>query len=130
MDDSCYHLADGDFLGSVRAVITDDLSKLHIAAGWEPMLKVALWTSRRPPLHDVLMLLKKSGVSEAELSPFGNADINDLFPWLYYGKRLEVLRKIVNRAKAKAEAALGKKKLIVYCHLLAEDVGLIVASSL
>lgn len=130
MNEACYRMADGDLLGVVSASVTEDLTKLHIAAGWEAILRVALWTSRRPLLIDVLGLLKKVGITESELLPFRNADINDIFPWLYYGKRFEALRKIANRAKAKAESALEKKKLLVYCHLVAEDTEQIVASSL
>ena len=130
MSDVCYRMAAGDILRAVSAAVTDDLMKLHIAAGWESMLQVALWTSRRPLLIDLLGLLKKTGINEAELLPFRHADINDIFPWLYYGKRFETLRKISNGAKAKAESVIGKKKLIVYCHLVAEDTGRIVSSSL
>lgn len=130
MSEACYRMADGNILGAISGSVTEDLTRLHISAGWEAMLQVALWTSRRPLLIDVLGLLKKTGISEAELLPFKAADINDIFPWLYYGKRFETLRKIANRAKAKAESALEKKKLLVYCHLVAEDTGQIVASSL
>jgi hypothetical protein len=130
LDDSYYLMAGDNMLKSLSSAVTDDLAKLHISAGWESVLKIALWTSGRPFLHDVLGLLKKAGISEAELSPFKNADINDLFPWLYYGKRFEILRKICNKAKARAEAGLEKKKLLVYCHLVSEETGRVVASSL
>jgi hypothetical protein len=130
MNEACYRVADVDILGTISSSVTEDLTKLHIAAGWETMLQIALWTSRRPLLIDVLGLLKKTGISEAELLPFRGADINDIFPWLYYGKRFETLRKIANRARTKAESVLEKKKLLVYCHLVAEDTGQIVASSL
>ncbi len=130
LNETSYRMADGDILRALSSSVTEDLTKLHIAAGWEPMLQVALWTSRRPLLIDVLGLLKKTGVTETELLPFRGADINDIFPWLYYGKRFETLRKIANRAKTKAESALERKKLLVYCHLVAEDTGQIVASSL
>lgn len=131
MPASCYRLAGADgILQAVSSAVTEDLTRLHIAAGWEAMLQVAFWTSRRPLLIDLLGLLKKTGVSEAELQPFRTADIQDLFPWLYYGKRFETLRKVANRAKAKAESELEKKKLMVYCHLVAEDTGQIIASSL
>ncbi|MBA4372084.1 MAG: hypothetical protein C0402_04410 [Thermodesulfovibrio sp.] len=130
INEACYRMAGDDILGAAASSVTEDLTKLHIAAGWETMLKVALWTSRRPLLVDVLGLLKKNGIGETELLPFRNADINDIFPWLYYGKRFETLRKIANRARARAESVLEKKKLLVYCHLVAEDTGQIVASSL
>ena len=130
LNSRCYRLTGGDILTSVLSAVEEDTTKLHIAAGWESLLRVALWTPKRPLLHDVLGLLKKTGISEQELLPFQKADIADLFPWLYYGKRFETLRKLVNRAKSRAEAAVDRKLLLVYCHLVSEDTGRIVASSL
>jgi len=91
---------------------------------------VALWTSARPPVFDVISLLKKAGVGEAELLPFKTADINDLFPWLYYGRKFDVVRKVCSVAKAKTEAKITGKYVPVICHLLSDDTERIVASSL
>lgn len=129
-DDSYYEKSGADIVKSLTGAARGDISKIHIAAGWESILRVALWTSSRPLIHDVLGLLKKTGVGDAELSPFKHADIQDLFPWLYYGKKFETLRKVCNRARARAEAGLEKKKLLVYCHLVSEETGAVVASSL
>ena len=130
LDEACYRNAGEDMVGSVLSVDLKDVSRLHISVCWETMVRMALWTSGPPPIHDVLALLKKAGVADEELSPFIAADVRDLFPWLYYGKRFDVLRKICNLAKAKTESKLGKKKLLVYCHLVSDEVGTIIASNL
>jgi N-acetyl-anhydromuramyl-L-alanine amidase AmpD len=94
------------------------------------MLEVALWTPGRPPVHDVLGLLKRAGVGDDEIAPFKKSEVADLFPWLYYGKRLDVLRRVCNTAKTRIDSKLERKKLLVYCHLSMDDAGRIVASNL
>ena len=129
-DDACYVPVAGDMIGSVLSSVHENLNKLHISAGWEAILKVALWASGEPGTHDVLNLLKKAGITDDELAPFRKSDIHDILPWLYYGKRFDVLRRICNTAKAKAESKVDRKKLIVYCHLVSDEADRIVASSL
>lgn len=130
LDEACYRSAGEDMVGSVLSVDLKDVSRLHISVCWETMVRMALWTSGPPSIHDVLALLRKAGVADEELPPFIAADVRDLFPWLYYGKRFDVLRKICNLAKAKTESKLGKKKLLVYCHLVSDEAGTIIASNL
>lgn len=128
--DECYYSFSETVIDSVLAAADHNIHKLHLTAGWENMLRLAEWTSKKPLLHDVAYLLKKSGIAEEELGPFRESDINDLFPWLYYGKRFDVLRRICNAAKARAESKIEKNKVLVYCHLVSEETGKIVASSL
>ena len=130
LDEACYRSAGEDMVGSVLSVDLKDVARLHISVCWEMMVRMALWTSGPPLIHDVLALLRKAGVADEELSPFIAADVRDLFPWLYYGKRFDVLRKICNLAKAKTESKLGNKKLLVYCHLVSDEAEKIVASNL
>nr|MDA8078658.1 hypothetical protein [Nitrospiraceae bacterium] len=80
--------------------------------------------------QEVFSLMKRASVADAELAPFRDADINDIFPSLYYGRRFDILRKVCHAAKAKAEAKINRKNLLVYCHLASEDVARIVASNL
>jgi hypothetical protein len=129
LDNSCYLSAGEKILNSVSAVCRENLKKLHIVCGWGIMLKVALWTEDLA-VHDVLSIFKKCGVTDEELTPFKRSEIDDLFPWLYYGKRADVLRKICNAAKSKAESKAGVKHLRVFCHLVSEETERIVASSL
>ena len=105
-------------------------SKIHIVLGWENLLRVSSWKLRRPDAGDAFILLKNTGVGARELQPFKTADINDLFPWLYYGKRLDVLRKICHAAKRQMEGHLKNHTIRVDGHLIADDTKRIVASSL
>lgn len=130
LDDACYRSAGDDMVRTILSVDLNGISRLHIAAGWETVVGIALWTSGRLPVHEVLSLLRKAGVTDEELQPFRQADVRDLFPWLYYGNRFDVLRKVCNIAKSKIEAKLGRKGILVYCHLVADEAEKIVASNL
>lgn len=130
LDDSCYKRCCKNIVDTVLEVAQSGLSKLHIIAGWENILKLAVWTCDRPLLHEVIALIKKAGVKEEELKPFRNSDINDLFPWLYYSNRFDILRKICSAAKTKIESRIDSRKVLVYCHLVSDETEKIVASSL
>jgi hypothetical protein len=130
LNDDCYFAAGENIIDALLTLSSRDLSRLHISADWETILKIAVWTSDRPSGGEVLNLVKKSGLSDGELTPFLNADIGDLFPRLYYGNRLDILRRVCNAAKAKAESKIGSKRLLVYCHLVSNEAKKIVASSL
>jgi hypothetical protein len=129
-DDGRYIVSGNDIRESIASLAVQGVDKMHIAADWEHVLRVALWRSSIPPVFEVIHLLKRLGAAEPELAPFRTCDINDLFPWLYYGKKFDVLRKLCNAAKARAEAGAGRAHLQVICHLVAEDPLRIVASSL
>ena len=128
--DASYVSIGEDLQGSILSAARSGVTKLHIAGDWETILETAVWISGRPETHDVLALIKKSGITDEEIAPFKNADINDIFPWLYYSKRFDILRKICNAAKARAESKTDRKNLMVYCHLVSGETGKIAASSL
>ena len=130
LDDGCYRQSNKNILDTIADVAQTGLSRLHISAGWENILKIALWRCDRPLIHEVTALIKKTGVSDEDLKPFGGADINDIFPWLYYSNRFDILRKICNAAKSRIESKVDSRKVLVYCHLVSEETGKIVASSL
>ena len=130
LDDACYKRCCKNIVDAVLEVAQSGLSKLHIIAGWENILKLAVWTCDKPLIHEVISLIKKTGVKEEELKPFKNSDINDLFPWLYYGNRFDTLRKICGAAKTKIESKIDSRKVLVYCHLVSYETEKIVASSL
>ncbi len=130
LDDSCYCPTGESIVASILSANLGNVSKLHISAGWDAMLEVALWTTARPPVHDVLVLLRRAGIGEDEIGPFKKSEVGDIFPWLYYGKRFDVLRKLCNTAKTRIDSKLERKKLLVYCHLAMADVGRIIASNL
>jgi len=130
LDDACYKRCCKNIVDTVLEAAQSGLSKLHIIAGWENILKLAVWTCDRPLIHEVISLIKKTGVKEEELKPFKNSDINDLFPWLYYSNRFDILRKICSAAKTKIESKIDSRKVLVYCHLISYETEKIVASSL
>ncbi|HXX57781.1 MAG TPA: hypothetical protein VEI96_07245 [Thermodesulfovibrionales bacterium] len=121
-------LAGGDILGSVMG-LSQEVERLHIVATWPDVIRLAAWKTE-PKMGDLLVLLKSVGLRADELLPFANADTGDLFPWLYYGKRFDTLRRLCRIAKKNAEDHVRKKDVRVYCHLISEDVHRIVASSL
>jgi len=49
------------------------------------------------------------------------SDINDIFPWLYYGKMFDILRRLCHIAKRKVEDNFKKYFIVVECHIIAED---------
>ncbi len=130
LGEECYRSVCGNMSESILSVDLENVSRLHISAGWEAMLEVALWTTGRPTVHEVSGLLKKSGVTDQELAPFARSEVRDIFPWLYYARRFDVLRKVCNTAKTKTEMKLGKKNVLVYCHLVSDEIERIVASNL
>jgi hypothetical protein len=130
LDDACYKQSCINIVDSVVEVAQSGLSKLHISAGWENILKIAVWTCDSPLIHDVISLVKKCGVKEEELMPFKHSDINDIFPWLYYSNRTDILRKICGAAKTRIESRIDSRKVLVYCHLVSEESEKIIASSL
>jgi len=129
-DESHYIMAGNDILESILALAGQGVDKLHIVVDWRHLLMIALWMPSLPPVFDVTNLLKKYGASDAELSPFRMSDVDDLFPWLYYGRKFDMLRKICNAAKTRAESRVSRKHMHILCHLVSEDTPRIVASSL
>lgn len=103
--------------------------RMHVALQWTTLLQVA---SGCPTLtwSDIYLLLKDTGVEPAEMMPFRDSSPDDLYPWLFYGKRLDVFRRICVRAKKKLDDKLSLHDIRVMCHLVAEDSPRIVASSL
>lgn len=128
--DARYIMSGADLLASILSTAEQGADRLHISVDWENLLKIALWSSARPLLFDVIHLLKKSGAGETELQPFMKAEISDLLPWLYYGRKFDILRRICQAAKTKAEAKANRKGLHIYCHLVSDESRSIIASSL
>ena len=115
---------------SCNEAISGCPAKIQLVLVWENLLKVSLWKAVKPTAGDAFTLLKNSGVGTQELQPFKAADTNDLFPWLYYAKRFDVLRKVCHAAKKQMEGHLKDRSIRINCHLAVEDTKRIVASSL
>jgi len=125
--ESSYIITGEDLMGSIME-FRGDFSRLHIASTWIIMLGLAIW-KRRPHMGDMFLLLRNTGIKAEELVPFKESEPGDLFPWLYYGRRFDVLRKICQAAKANAERYLKNNNARVHCHLVVEDTLQIIASS-
>lgn len=121
-----------DFLSHIIASYcsSSTIQKIHFVMGWANILQISLLKASKPSSGDVLTLLRNEGISSEELKPFKASDINDLFPWLYYGKRFDILRRLCHIAKRKVEDNFKKYSIAVECHIIAEDTKKIVASSL
>jgi len=129
-EDSRYIMSGTDLLSMIISTAEKGADRLHIATDWENLLRTALWSSAALPLFDVITLLKKSGAAESELQPFMKSDISDFLPWLYYAGKFDILRRVCQAAKTKAEAKINRKGLHIYCHLVSEESRRIIASSL
>jgi len=129
-EDRRYIMSGADLLASILSAAEKGVDRLHIATNWENLLRIALWSSGKPPLFDVISLLKKSGVAEAELQPFRKSEISDLLPSLYYGGKFDILRRVCYAARTKAEAKANRRGLHIYCHLVSDESRRIIASSL
>ena len=110
--------------------LSSPLRKIHLVMGWPNILHISLFKASKPSVGDVFTLLRNEGISSEELQPFKASDINDIFPWLYYGKRFDILRRLCHIAKRKVENNFRKYSIAVECHIIAEDIKKIVASSL
>jgi hypothetical protein len=142
---SLYHLADeayitlsdqSSFFAAMKSLVTECADNaccidfhLHMVLQWQSLLQVALWRET-PAWSDVFFLLKDAGVSVAEMQPFCDSALDDLFPWLYYGKRMDVLRRLCLRAKRKLDDILSLHDIRVLCHVIGDAPPHIVASSL
>ncbi len=103
--------------------------RLHLVVGWDSLLHlVAGKASLRRP--DIFLVLKNAGVKPEEMQPFREAPAADLFPWLYYAKRFDVLRKICLSVKKKLDMRFAARDIRTVCHLVGDDGKTIVASSL
>jgi hypothetical protein len=125
--EDAYRVAE-DVLASLSA-LSDDFRRVHIVATWSDLLRLALW-KQEPKTGDLFLLLRGIGITSEELLPFREAHTGDIFPWLYYGKRLDTLRKICRIAKENTEKHLRNREARVHTHLVSGEVDRIVASSL
>jgi hypothetical protein len=119
-----------DTIETFNSAAEEHPSKIHMAVNWENLLRISLWHSSKPANGEVFTLLKNSGLGPQELQPFKASDINDIFPYLYYGRQFNILRKLCHAAKKQAESRLKDHTIRVDCHIVAEDTARIVASSL
>jgi hypothetical protein len=130
-----YHFSESSYIipgkDLIESIITfkEDFSRLHIVSPWMNMVMLALGQAK-PQRGDMFLLLRRAGIKAEELVPFRESELGDIFPWLYYGRRFDVLRRICQAAKVNAERYLRNNNVRVHCHLVVEDIPEIIASSL
>ncbi|MCI0468817.1 MAG: hypothetical protein L0Y62_01985, partial [Nitrospirae bacterium] len=83
-----------DYLSSILSALDADLnpsfSNIHLTLCWENMIRVSQWHSAKPSIGEALTLMRIAGLHSNDLQPFRTADINDIFPSLYYSKRFDI----------------------------------------
>lgn len=126
--DESYILIDSDpFAGLFDMEGSQSELRIHLALNWPDMIRLA--TGReRPGKGDIILLMKKVGLSVKELQPF-NDPMNELMAFLYYGKRFDILRRLCAETKKTVERNI-KASARINCHLIYEEVSAIIASSL
>lgn len=130
LHESCYRTLRGSLLKEIVRAAAESSGRMHLAFSWLNLLKVILWSEDDPALPDIFAIMKNAGLTDEELFPLKNASAQDFFPWLYYGNRLDVLRRICNLAKARTEGILAPERVQVICHLRGDETCDLVASSL
>ncbi|HMK42921.1 MAG TPA: hypothetical protein VK445_02165 [Dissulfurispiraceae bacterium] len=137
LPETAYHVSRGpnalhaelhDFIQSCKTPGATIL-KLHITVEWRRLLHICVGR-QDVAWGDIMLLLNDAGISSAEMLAFRDAEYDDIFPWLYYAKRLDVLRKLCRRAKKQVDVKLAPADIRAACHLASADTQRIVASSL
>jgi|Deesub1362B_J571_1020462.scaffolds.fasta_scaffold00175_32 hypothetical protein len=108
----------------------NNTDRIHLVGGWEWMLHIALWKKDIPSEAEVFYFLRNLGLEEDFFIPFRGTGIEPIFHSLYYGKRLDILRRVCHYAKKKAEESVKRNIIRFDCHMVAKDTGQIIASSL
>jgi hypothetical protein len=119
-----------EFIENCNCSKCGELSRIHLVLSWKNLLHIALWQKKSPTPADAAIILKSAGITAQELEPFMHSDAADIFPFLYYGKRFDILRKLCHKTKKQVEGRLKANDIRIDCHLMAEDTARIVASSL
>lgn len=130
ISEECYIIIDPSILWESSVIsryINGDIERVHFVLNWTDIMKVCTWCER-PVKGDILLLLKRVGLSDKELQPFRDS-LDDILTYLYYGNRFDILRRLCTEAKRKIEKNL-KGSAIYYCHLVYEETSSIIASSL
>lgn len=130
LDEKCYILLSNNSTilcePSTIYSLNKNLERIHLALNWTDIVRFCTW-SDSPTEGEILLLLKKIGLTDEELRPF-KGSIKDILPYLYFGKRFDILRRLCSEAKKKLEKDL--RTVRVNCHLIYEETGSIIASSL
>lgn len=130
LPEESYVLIDGCPIGSLLSkeglAKAQDL-KIHLALNWADLMRLATG-KESPGKGDIIMLMKKVGLTAIELQPI-NDPMNEMMAFLYYGKRFDILRRLCSETKRNVERNF-KGLVRINCHLIYEEASAIIASSL
>lgn len=119
-----------DIIGRLTEGSDCTVCNLHITTGWEGLFVVLLWEASDHSVRSVYLPLREAGMTRAEIEPFVEGPVSDIFPNLYYSKRFDILRRLCSMAKKKVENRFPQMVGKIVCHLVAQYEGVIAASSL
>ncbi len=127
-DDSCYVISGMESIKKelIRLSRFRNIESLHICVSWTSLLELSTKDGALNRFN-ITELMKRAGLNEEEREIIKDFGINDIFPWLYYGRRFRVLRKLCNIVKDNIKRDMNLKLEI---HLISEDIKQIVASTL
>ncbi|MFN3739989.1 MAG: hypothetical protein ACK4TF_04875 [Thermodesulfovibrionales bacterium] len=121
------YIVDTDIIKEILKISTLEALRVHLCLNWSGLFNVILWSD---DLSSYLIknILIKAGLEEKELKDMTYTEPLTFFYWLYYGKRFKILRKLCHMAR---DMAQDKVRVVRFeCHLIAEEIPKIVASTL
>lgn len=116
-----------DIIKEILKISTVETVRVHLCLNWSGLFNVILWSEdlSSPLIKNILI---RAGLEERELKNVTDTDPLTFFYWLYYGKRFKVLRKLCIMARDMVQAKFRVASF--ECHLVAEEIPRIVASTL
>jgi hypothetical protein len=127
LPDSGYFAIEGAVTDAVLEASGRFPGELHISAQWETVILLASWNAGAPTVKDVLNLFGEAGIGE--FAGMEESDVRAIFSLICRSGRFDLLRRVCRAAKSKAESMCGEK-ILVHCHLVSDEAGKIIASSL
>ncbi len=129
MSEDCYRRQPRDTYTTVNTYCEYGPYRVHLVGTWTWLLSLAFLRDSPPDNFEVLYLLKQLGVEESLLQAFRESRIEDIYYTLYYGRRLDVLRRLCHYTRWRLQEAI-KTGTRFECHIVSYDRPQIIASSL
>ncbi len=121
------YIVSSDIIKEILNIPASDTTKIHLCLNWSGLFNVILW-SENPSSSLIKSILIRAGLEEKELKDVADRDPLTFFHWLYYSKRFKILRKLCVMAKNMVQDKV--RSAFFECHLVAEEIPRIVASTL
>ncbi|GBE02488.1 hypothetical protein BMS3Bbin06_01740 [bacterium BMS3Bbin06] len=124
-----YRYMGGDLYGALTRSVVGGALRVHVSCGWKWLLRLT-FGRRDFGKGELVSLLKTAGLTDDDLRPFRTANPDDIFYFLYYGKRFDVLRRLCRSAKRRSEELPETGAAKIEFHLVAPEDSRIIASSI